>query len=213
MEDMNHRKLFLLLGGSYHDFSAFDTVFRDAFHDYEVESSYDPDSLERMNDVTCVVLYTCYVEPGDEGLNYLEGITDAATDRLVEWVQAGGGLVVVHSASTIRDSNKELIRLVGGRFISHPPRFPFCVYPMGREHPVTRGVGPFVVTDELYTQEYGDVEVHMIATDRGVAQPMVWTRLEGEGRVVHLAPGHDRAVWETPAYRRLLRQGVEWAGK
>ena len=208
------RKILLLLGGHYHDFAGFEAAVRQVLEpECEIEATYDPERLGSLKDVGTVMLYTCHVEPPrheNEGLRYVEGIPDRETAALVEWVRSGGGLAAVHSATTIRESNRKLIRLVGGRFLSHPPRLSFTVYPLSRPHPVTDGVGAFSIVDELYTQEVGEVDVHMAAVSDDVMHPMVWTRTEGDGRVVHLAPGHDREVWHHPSYQRLLRQSIAW---
>lgn len=202
----------LLVGGAYHDFEAFERFATTIFGGYHVRVSRDPSSVAHP-EADVVVVYTCYLQPPSnpkDSYTYLEGISDEDSAALSEWVHGGGGLLALHSATTIRESNDELQRLYGGRFLSHPPGFPFTVVPMSHEHPVTRGVGSFLVTDELYTQEYGDVDVHMVAVDRGIAHPMVWTRAEGRGHVAHIAPGHDERTWENAAYQQLLRQTVGW---
>ncbi len=213
---MPQHRLLLLLGGHYHDFSGFEAFIRELLEPYGfgVTATYDPADLLALDKFDVVVLYTCHVEPPDnpeDGLQYTPGISNDETDSLAAWVRAGGGLVAAHSATTIRPDNENLQRLLGGRFLSHPPRFPFTVYPMQRRHPVLSGVGPFTVVDELYTQEYSDVDVHAVAIDRGAAHPMVWTRADGQGRVVHVAPGHDAAVWACRAYRKLMRRAVDWS--
>lgn len=208
----------LLLGGHYHDFAGFEAFARRLLgpEGYRVRASYDPGDLRELGAVDVVVIYTCHVEPPDDpeqGLQYTAGFSDDETASLVEWVRSGGGLVAAHSATTIRPDNAELVRLIGGRFVSHPPRFPVTVYPLQHDHPVTRGLGPFTVVDELYTQHYTDVDIHAVAIDRGLAFPMVWTRSEGSGRVVHVALGHDASVWEDRTYQRLLRQAVAWSAR
>ena len=213
---MPQKKLLLLLGGHYHDFSGFEAFVRELFgaNGFDVEATYEPADLLGLGEQDVVMLFTCHVEPPDnpdDGLKYTVGLSDEQTQSLLKWVRAGGGLVAAHSATTIRPDNDVLRRLIGGRFISHPPRFPFTIYPMEHQHPILDGVGPFTVVDELYTQDYANVDVHAVAIDRGMAHAMVWTRTEGEGRVVHVAPGHDASVWAAPAYRRLLRQAVAWS--
>lgn len=213
---MPQKKLLLLLGGHYHDFGGFEAFVRELFGagGFDVAATYEPGDLLDLRARDVVVLYTCHVEPPDnpdEGLQYTGGLSDEETNSLIEWVQAGGGLVAAHSATTIRPDNEALRRLIGGRFISHPPRFPFTVYPMEHQHPILEGVGTFTVVDELYTQEYANVDVHAVAVDRGIAHAMVWTRTEGSGRVVHIAPGHDASVWSEAGYGRLVRQAVDWS--
>ncbi len=213
---MPQKKLLLLLGGHYHDFAGFEAFIRELLgsEGFHIEATYDPADLLDLDQRDAVMLYTCHVEPPanpDDGLQYTAGLSDEQTQSVVAWVRGGGGLIAAHSASTIHPDNVALQRLIGGRFISHPPRFPFTVHPMEHRHPILADLEPFTVVDELYTQEYSDVEIHAVAVDRGVAHAMVWTRMEGTGRVVHVAPGHDAATWSNPSYRRLMRQAVVWS--
>jgi hypothetical protein len=85
----------------------------------------------------------------------------------------------------------------------------FAVYPTRLEHPIMEGIEAFCVRDELYMQAYNkDVVVLMVAVDRGVAYPMVWTRDEGQGRVAHIALGHTSEVWESAHFQCDDRQAV-----
>ena len=117
----------------------------------------------------------------------------------------------MHGTTVIPEDNWRLQGLVGGTFISHPPQFAFCVTPMAQTHPSIRDIAAFTVEDELYVHRVRkDIRVHMIAVDRSIAHPLVWTREEGSGRVAYIAPGHGPETWEHPAYGRLLRQATAW---
>ena len=39
----------------------------------------------------------------------------------------------------------------------------------------------------------------------------VEVQLDAGTGFVHIAPGHDRRVWELPAYRRIVLQSLSWA--
>jgi type 1 glutamine amidotransferase len=39
------------------------------------------------------------------------------------------------------------------------------------------------------------------------------TRLEGEGRVAVITPGHNVEVWLQPGFQTLLRNGLAWCIK
>lgn len=204
------KKVRLLLGGAYHDFEGFAAAVRPLFEadGYAVETTYDLTALERLatEEIDLVLMYTCFsADAADKTPNVTQ------TEALFDWVQAGGGLLAVHGATVIPEDNGTLRGLVGGAFISHPPQFAFSVTPMAQTHPIIRDVAAFTVEDELYLHRYRkDVRVQMIAVDRGVAHPLVWTREEGRGRVAYVAPGHGPAVWEHPGYRQLLRQAAAW---
>ncbi len=99
----------------------------------------------------------------------------------------------------------------GGRFISHPPPFTFTVWPVFGEHPITDDIQAFDVHDEFYIERCEpSVEIHMVAVNQGVAHPMAWSKQEGAGRVVHIAPGHFPEVWNHPLYQRLMLHAVNW---
>ena len=208
--------ILILLGGMYHDFDAFALSMQVLFQaaGYTVGSTYDLDALTRLDRsaVDLILSYTCFSEPrpgmGDPGP---AGLTAGQVAGLVDWVRAGGALLGVHAATVIGSSDPSLGRLLGGVFLSHPEPFSFTVYPLSVQHPIAAGVPAFEVRDEFYLQECDpSVQVHMAAVYQEVVHPMVWSRLEAQGRVAVVAPGHFPAVWAQPAYRQLLLQSASW---
>lgn len=215
----NKKNILILLGGLWHDFDGFASAMQTLLepHDFQVDASYDLDTLLHLdeNRYDVVISYTCF-SPHREGFNDItpEKLTDAQIDGLTNWIRKGGALLAAHSATVLGESNAALGDLIGGVFVSHPPAFTFSVYPVFREHPITKGIEAFTVHDEFYMETHTlDVQVHMLAFDRGVAYPMVWSKTEGQGRVAHIAPGHFREVWELKPYQQLLLQTIEWLTK
>lgn len=213
---MPGKRVTLLLGGMFHDFQGFETHVRPVLEaaGHTVTPSYDYDDLCGLSGTCDVVLSYTSLSRHREGMPTTtpESFTPEQTQALVEWVRGGGALVGVHSASVMGKDNPPMQALLGGRFINHPPQFVFTVYPTFREHPITEGVGAFSVHDELYVQEYDpSINIHMVTVDRGVAYPMVWSRLEGQGRVAHITMGHDAKVWTLPPFQRLLLQALDWS--
>jgi type 1 glutamine amidotransferase len=213
---MNGKRILLVLGGTWHDFEGFaatmEPVMKAAGH--TVETTYDLDALTRLDEerYDVVLLCTCLGVP-EEGENdpVPAGHTDAQVEALSTWVRSGGGLLAAHAATVAGQSNAVLRELMGGVFVSHPPRFTFAVYPMYRRHPITDGVEAFTVHDEFYVEVHElSVDVHMVAIDRGVAYPMVWTKNVGAGRVAHVGMGHDEKVWCLGPYQRVMLQAVAW---
>ncbi|HRJ43959.1 MAG: ThuA domain-containing protein [Caldilineaceae bacterium] len=207
-------KILLLLGGVHHNFDGFAAAFQEIVGDssHLITPTYDGDALLHLHDeeVDVVALYTCLGGAQKDGV-VAEDLTTAQTGALVKWVRDGGGVLALHAATVMREGNQLLGGLLGGRFLSHPPQFDFTVTPLARQHPVIDGVGPFTVHDEFYMQETStDVTVHMTAEDRGAVHPMVWTKEEGRGRVVYIAPGHTAGTWAAAEYQKLVRQGVVW---
>jgi type 1 glutamine amidotransferase len=214
--ELNRKNVLILLGGLWHDFDGFASAMQAllAPHGFQVEATYDLDSLLHLeeNRYDVVISYTC-LSPHREGLNdnSPEELTNAQIGGLTNWICKGGAFLAVHSATVIGKSDAALGELIGGVFVSHPPAFSFTVYPVFEEHPMTLGIEAFTVHDEFYMETHTPaVQVHMVAFDRGVAYPMAWTKIEGQGRVAHIAPGHSREVWDLKPYQQLFLQTIDW---
>lgn len=214
---MARKWVLLLSGGTFHDFDGFEAAIRPMLEEagYALDATYDPDALLSLDDdgkYDVVINNTCLGKRRpDQQDTHPERLTDAQTEALVRFVRAGGGYLPFHSATVSGEPNPELARLNGGLFVEHPPRHTFPVYPTYLKHPVTKGLQAFCAYDELYIQAYNDdVTVLMVAIDRGVAYPMVWTRREGQGRVAHIALGHSPEIWESAPFRKLFLQTVAW---
>lgn len=212
---MQAHRILLVLGGTYHDFDGFAATLTPvlARGGAQVEATYELNRLHDLGDVDVVILYTCLSGPTAEAPD-AAGIDEGQARSLAEWVASGGGLLTLHAATVSARNNPTLRGLMGGAFESHPPQFAFTVYPMYGPHPITEGIEAFTVHDEFYIQIYEpDVAIHMVAMDRGLCHPMVWSKGVGQGRVAHIALGHGPAVWSLPAYQQLVGQAVGWLGE
>ena len=82
-------------------------------------------------------------------------------------------------------------------------------------HPVTTGMIPFEVTDELYTCLDGDAPVRVLCEAQSAvdqhAYPMAFVTEATGGRVFHCLLGHDARVYETSGARALYQRGIAWA--
>lgn len=209
------KNVLIILGGIYHDFEGFTTWAAPVLQaaGCQVEATYNLDRLLSLDSsIDLVVSYTS-LSQHREGQNDTspELLTDAQIEGLRDWVRQGGGLLPVHSGTVAGKSAPAFGELMGGVFVEHPPQFAFCVIPLNRPHPISAGIEAFTVHDEFYMQRLvSPVDVHMVAIDRGVAHPMVWTRSEGKGRVAHIAMGHSGLVWELEPFRRLFLQTAAW---
>ena len=146
-------------------------------------------------------------------------VTDDDLAVLDRFVRAGGGLLALHTAVICFDGVPRWRALCGAAWdwdrSSHPPLGPVTVSPTpaGRAHEVTGGVEAFTVEDEAYgfLDEVDGLEPLLVADDGGRAQPLVWARAVGTGRVVTDLLGHGPASFEHPAHRRVLARAASWA--
>ncbi len=138
-------------------------------------------------------------------------LADADLAAFRDFVEAGGGVLAVHSATASYKPTAAYFDVLGGRFIGHGPVHAIDVRPTADADSIFAGIGPFTVTDELYLHErHGDFRVHFDTEHEGRREPMVWTREVGRGRVCYSCPGHRSASMYHPAVQEILRRGLRW---
>lgn len=147
-------------------------------------------------------------------LHTTDGPCGADTGALVDWVEAGGALAALHGA-TIYAGDPRYSAMLGAVFARHPKQQDIAVEFVDSEHPITRGLAPFTVNDELYLYREPPADVQVLAEsasypDAGVV-PVSWVREPGAGRVFYLALGHDLGSLDHPGWRALFQRGVRWA--
>lgn len=213
---MYKKNILILLGGFWHDFDGFAAAMTSLLEGggYHVQITDDPDALIHLDKLGCDLLlsYTCLTEPPTEETTKSPiKFSDSQIEALTRWVRSGRALLAAHAATVVGDSGLGLERLLGGAFIRHPPQFSFKAIPLSAQHPITAGIEAFDVHDELYIERYdSSVFIHMVAIYEQVAYPVVWSRLEEQGRVAHIALGHSEQVWDLEPYQRLMLQTIGW---
>jgi type 1 glutamine amidotransferase len=147
-------------------------------------------------------------------------LTEPQERALQKFVEEGGGIVGIHGASLTFGNSAVWLRMLGARFTGHiPGTYPLQIAIADPNHPITAGVGPFVITDEEYKHRFADVDRHVLArfkerppkSDQKANMDIIWTREIGKGRVFYCALGHGREAWTNPAWQKLMVQGILWA--
>lgn len=167
---------------------------------------------------------------------------------IAELLDAGVGVVATHHALAGWPAWDGWAGVLGGRFLYAPGtlrgrelppsgyRFgSYRVAPFG-SHPITEGVEPFDLTDELYLCPVFEREItpilatgadtspdSMIDTYREVTageqvpaprqtgSPFVgWVHAAGRSPIVYLLPGHTAQTMTHPLYRRLVTNALGW---
>ncbi len=140
----------------------------------------------------------------------------ASREALSGFVNGGGSLLGLHTASICFDDWPGWQSLLGGQWVwgesHHPPPDELTVRPTEARHEVSAGVEAFTVIDEVYHALALEPDVvPLIEADAGDGpQPLAWAREVGRGRVVYDALGHDAASLEVPGHTRLIRQAARW---
>jgi len=140
------------------------------------------------------------------------------------WVQEGGSLWAFHNDSEASIHNQDYRDAEGAIYVGHPPIRPFKVHIVNPDHPITKGVKDFVVTDEQHYVVYDKDPKYVLArsinengldyTDnagrRSNTAESVWAYDYGKGRVCFMAPGHAITVMWNPEYEKMQKNAVKW---
>lgn len=137
-----------------------------------------------------------------------------------EFVSKGGSAFFFHNNSNVSLSNKDYRDVEGAIYTGHPPIRPFRVRIVNREHPITRGVNDFLVTDEQHYVTYDKDPKYVLMRsenadglafgDQGTSCEAGWAYEYGDGRVCFIAPGHMISALWNPEYVKLQKNAVRW---
>ena len=167
-------------------------------------------------------------------LNYVNwedstGLSDAAKEGLVQYLRAGGGLLVLHFANgafhySLPEAGasdwpeyRKIVRRVWDHSTdsAHDAYGAFTVDVTDVPHEITRDLESFSTTDELYYHQKGEAPINPLLTarskDTGKDEPLAWVYSYGRGRVFQMLLGHDEAALRAPAVQTILARAASWA--
>ena len=154
--------------------------------------------------------------------------TNSIQQAFVDYVNSGGGLVVIHTGLVAGEKTEILDKLIGSKFASHPPESPVVVQPI-KPHPIVKDVEQFCEIDEQYWLDFlaDDIDIFMASytecssyekNDTCNASESLppyiaaagYVRHEGKGRICVLTPGHSVPVWHNNQYQKVLENALHW---
>ncbi|MDI1290563.1 MAG: ThuA domain-containing protein, partial [bacterium] len=139
--------------------------------------------------------------------------------QLAAWVEAGGTLVGVHSATDTLSEDPDYVPLIGGVFDGHPwneevtlvaPDTNFAQPDLGftAEYQTNPSRYTFRLSDEIY--QFKQLSKDRTVTlrlapgqpkmEEGRDYPIAWTSVRGKGRVFYTALGHGPNVWNNEEF-------------
>lgn len=200
-------KTLLLTGGEIHDWMACG---------YEIERTLRESGrfdVTRVNDDLAILESPKVKSFKLIVLYWTRGVlTDSQKSGLLNWIASGKGFAGIHSATASFRECPEYRCMLGGFFVTHPQPRQYQVSVVAPDHPITKDMVEFFVTDEMYVTDY-DPRVNVLAWSlwKGEKVPVVWTKPWGNGRVFYLALGHNAEACRDESFEKLLVQGSLWA--
>lgn len=205
-------RLLVVTGG--HDYpTSFYTLF-EGTEDFEWQhatSNHEALKSDILNQIDVLVLYDLTQE-----------ISEAERKNLVDFLESGKGLVVLHHAIADYQSWDWWSReVVGGKYLLNaeggkPPSTylhdqELFVEP-ATNHPILSGVGRMHLWDETYKGMWISPQVTvLLKTDNPTSDgPLAWVSPYGKSRVVYIELGHGQSAHLHPAYRTLVKNAILW---
>ena len=145
-------------------------------------------------------------------------------EAVKEFVQNGGSAFFYHNNSHVSLAQKDYRDVEGAIYTGHPPVRPFKVKITNKNHPITRGVNDFIVTDEQHYVIYDKDPKYVLMRsenedgleytgsqgNQGTGCEAGWAYDYGKGRVCFMAPGHMITALWNPEYVKLQQNAVKW---
>jgi len=181
-----------------------------ALNGMEITHTQDMNALaeETLNLYDGVLVYCTGVNIGDEQF-----------DALQRFVANGKALIGIHNATDTWKNNPDYIKLIGGKFVTHPPQLALRVEVMDQTHPITQSMAAFDTWDELYVMDTDPASYRLLLQTRSHEErplPIAWVKEHGQGRIFYTALGHEPVERAdggpfNPNFHELLRRGTLWA--
>ena len=185
-------------------------------------ASADPDifSDAGLKEFDAIVFVSNTTKPKEPESEWFTGARGAA---LQAFVHRGGGVVGIHAAADSHYHWPWFGKLMGGRFVRHPPGTPEGVVTVvDPRHPSTRGLARSVKrVDEWYYYDDFNPQVRLLVVldpqsigEKDVnPNPVSWAREFEGGRVFYTAMGHTPETYSDPNFLNHLAGGLAWVLK
>lgn len=180
---------------------------------FEVVATEDANALqeESLRDFSAVI----FLNNSGDALN-----PSQQTD-LQRYIQAGGGFVGVHGASTLEYDWPWYGELLGAYFDKHPKVQSATLHTTENKHLSTDHLPEaWTIEDEWYNFKYLNPDVTVVLTideksyeggTHGDFHPMAWYHEYDGGRSFYTELGHTHEIYDDPNYLKHLLGGIQYA--
>jgi uncharacterized protein len=190
---------------------------------FEVEASIDPTVFAEQN----LARYGAIIIANTNNDLFT---TDDQRKAFQHYIERGGGLVGLHSASTSEKDWPFYWQTIGGKFVRHPKKQTFTVRVLDATHPSTRHMAAsFEWEEEAYFHNFINPDIHILLdTDPSrlddplraqqhtaelfsKSLPLAWTITTNGARVFYTVLGHNKEAYSNPILYNHILGGIQWA--
>jgi type 1 glutamine amidotransferase len=146
-------------------------------------------------------------------------------NKLINYVNAGGGLIVLHGGLTTFNKSEKFSRFVGASFDYHPPQQAYEASIVNRNHPITAQLADsFEIYDEPYflTGAYSDLNFQPLLSMNTMdiknkreipkckEQYISWIKRYGKGKIFVSAPTHNAQSFDISGFTSFIANGINY---
>jgi len=210
-------KIMLVTGGHSYDTLQFFQMF-DEFEGIEYEHYLQPSANKAIagghaEKFDVLVFYDMW-----------RNISEQEQQAYIELTKQGSPILFLHHTLAAYQQWPEYEKILGGKYIERGTEARaeelstyrhdvwLDVQVVNPEHPVTKGMKPFRIFDEVY----GNFRVlpkviPLLKTNHPESGPVIaWENRYNSSPVIFLQPGHDKNAYESENYRRLVLQSINY---
>ncbi|MFX0016164.1 MAG: ThuA domain-containing protein [Promethearchaeota archaeon] len=206
----------LVVGGletKFHDFSIMGSIFKDFLEEasFKVTLTQDLDFF-LSNNIKKYKVIVCCTTGRELNAEQEKGLLNAIIGS--PWGETGEPktFIGVHGASCSFQNSQEYLRMLGGKFLTHPPlgeEYEFKV--IKPNHPIMQGISDFSLKDELYLMEiYPPIKTLIVCDYKGFSRPISWIKPYGLGYVFYTALGHGEVQVKTDVFQKMIVNAIKW---
>ncbi len=193
-------RVLLVTGGHNYD-NSFHSLFDDTVDVKSNPKAFDTD-MRRNYDV--LVLYDMATD-----------LTDKQKTNLMNFAEAGKGILIMHHAICSYNDWAWYRELVGGVYLLKSSTYKHDVdmdVKVVAKHAVTAGLHDMKIHDETYHGMWisPDSKV-LLRTDNPLSDgPLAWISAYSKSRVVYVQLGHGKEAHRDAGYRQLIKNALAW---
>lgn len=219
----NKLNVLIISGRNNHEWQQTTPFLQKIFEEkgkFQVSVTNNPDNFnpDRLNQYDVIVSNWC-AWPDVTGMRWNEKFEKS----FLNFIADGKGFVAFHAASATHQDWPNYQMIVGGTWekgvTDHGPISTFKVTIENSNHPITKGLEDFFITDELWYNVKFQPNINILCTaysskeksGTGKSEPVVIFTNYGKGRCVYNILGHNTAAMRNRAWQTLMLRGIEWA--
>ena len=158
--------------------------------------------------------------------NFNQKIDEKQQANFLKLMDKGVGLLVLHHANGAYNNWPEFWNIAGVTYHFKPyeedgkkmersgykPNVSFKIHVADPDHPITRGLKDYDITDETYCRTTISPDVHqLLTTEEPSSDKCVgWVKTYRKSKVCYLQSGHGLAAYENPNVRTTLVRAIRW---